>query len=139
MNGVVPMELVFKQKVDLIAPTLSDVHKISMQCADLLVEDAKGIVGAFHALGKKVYVLSSNFHHIIDPVAAILAIPQERIIANDLYFDKAGNYHGFNHVSPLCCGSGKAVMLQKYAKSGERCVFIGDGSTDLYDTYPGRD
>lgn len=131
MNGAVPMERVFKQKVDLIAPSLSDVHKISRQCADLLVEDAGEVMSALHALGKKVYVLSSNFHQIINPIAAILAIPPERIIANDLYFDEAGNYHSFNHASPLCCGSGKAVMLRQHLKSGKRCVCIGDGSADL--------
>lgn len=131
MAGIIPIEQIFKKKVDLISPSLSQVRDVAKQCENLLVDDAQEVISTFHSLGKKVFILSSNFHHLIDPVARILGIPEDCVIANDLYFDEGGNYRGFNHSSPLCSSSGKAVILRKYLRSGERTVLVGDGSTDL--------
>ena len=131
MSGIIPIEQVFKKKIDLISPSLSQVNSIARQCENLLVDDAQEVISAFHSLGKKVFILSSNFHHLIDSVAKILGIPEDCVIANDLYFDEVGSYRGFNHSSPLCSSSGKAIMLRKHLKSGERSVLVGDGSTDL--------
>ncbi len=108
------------------------MRDVAKQCENLLIDDAQEVISAFHSLDKKVFVLSSNFHHIVDSVAKVLGISEDCVIANDLYFDEGGNYRGFNHSSPLCSSSGKAVMLRKYLKSGERAVLVGDGSTDLY-------
>ena len=131
MAGVIPIEQIFKKKVDLISPSLSQVRDIAKQCENLLVDDAQEVILAFYSLGKKVFIISSNFHHIVDPVAEILGIPEDCVIANDFYFDERGNYRGFNHSSPLCSSSGKSVMLRKHLRSGERAVLVGDGSTDL--------
>ncbi|MBT9169487.1 MAG: Phosphoserine phosphatase [Syntrophomonadaceae bacterium] len=131
MAGVIPIEEVFKKKVDLISPSLSQVRDVAKQCENLLVDDIREVISALHSSGKKVFIISSNFHHLVDPVAKILGIPEDCVIANDLYFDEDGNYRGFNHSSPLCSSSGKAVMLRRHLRRGERAVLVGDGSTDL--------
>lgn len=131
MSGVIPIEEVFKKKLDLISPSLSQIHEVAKRCENLLVDDVMEVISVLHSLEKKVFIISSNFHHLVDPVAKILGIPGDRVIANDLYFDENGNYRGFNHFSPLCSSSGKAVILRKHLRSDERSVLIGDGSTDL--------
>ncbi len=130
MNGDVKIEQVFKQKIDLMSPRAEDVMVIAALCREKLVPGAVEVVSFLQRAGKRVFVVSSNFHAIVDAVADALGIPPEFVIANDIYFDERGAYVGINEISPLCRTSGKGEVVAKLLRDGERSAFVGDGITD---------
>ncbi len=131
MSGAVPLEQIFKKKVDMISPSREQVRKIAKNCTGLFVADIQEVISALHGLRKEIYILSSNFHQIIEPSANILGIPKSWIIANNLYFTSKGGYRGFTHESLLCSSLGKGAVLKKYLKKNDHSAFIGDGRSDL--------
>ena len=131
MNGQVPLEQIFKEKVDLISPSSKQVQQVAGKCLAIIVDDVPEVIKALQFLGKEVFILSSNFHQIVDGVAEFLAIPLVNVIANNFYFDDIGNYIGFDHQSQLCFSSGKGKILESKINPKDKVVFIGDGSSDI--------
>lgn len=131
MNGLIPLEKVLKKKLDMISPSLADIRKLIEVCRDCIVEDVPDVVQALNFLNKEVFIVSSNFRCIIEPIAHNLGIAKDRIIANDIYFNEQGNYQGINDFSPLCSSFGKANVVRQLLNHGDRSVFIGDSSTDI--------
>lgn len=131
MNGLIPLEKVLKKKLDMINPSIADIRKLIEVCRECIVEDALDVVQALNSLNKEVFIVSSNFRCVIEPMARDLGISKDRVVANDIYFDEQGNYQGINESSPLCSSFGKANMVRKFLNHGDRSVFIGDSSTDI--------
>lgn len=130
MSGSLPMEDVFKRKMDLMRPTRSDVLSIAELCRTRLVLGAIEVVRVLQEAGKRVFLVSSNFQVIVDVVAEVLGIPFENVIANDIYFTADGSYAGISESSPLCRTTGKAEIVRTHLRVGEKSVFVGDGMTD---------
>ena len=70
---------------------------------------------------------------MIEPVADELGIPHHRIFANTIFFDKEGNYNGFDDSEPTSADGGKAKVMQRLKDdyNYEPIVMIGDGATDM--------
>ncbi len=130
MDGTTPIEEVFKKKMDLMAPTREDVAAIAELCTRMFVPGAREVVEELQRAGKRVFLVSSNFHAIVDSVARVLGISEDRIIANDIYFDADGKYAGINEASPLCSQNGKGEIVRHFLNEGEKSAFVGDGMTD---------
>lgn len=130
MDGAALTEDVFKKKMDLIAPSSADVAAIAELCTRMLVPGAREVVEELHKAGKRVFLVSSNFHAIVDSVAGVLGIPENRIVANDIYFSGDGKYAGINEASPLCRQNGKGEVVQQFLREGEKSAFVGDGMVD---------
>ncbi|OGY59702.1 MAG: hypothetical protein A3F24_02280 [Candidatus Colwellbacteria bacterium RIFCSPHIGHO2_12_FULL_44_17] len=131
INGQIPFDGILKEKMDIIRPSDAMIRKLIPAYIERCVEDVKEVISALHLLEKEVFILTSNFHHIIDPVAWALQIPRERVIANELYLDENGEYAGINETSPLCGENGKAEMLKNHKKEGIRIAYVGNSVTDL--------
>lgn len=131
MNGAVPLQEALPRKMNLLRPSRSEIQELVRRCEGLFVEDAQEVIQALRFLNKEIFILSSNFHPIVDPLVSRLGILSERVLANDLYFGERGEYAGINMASPLCTDTGKAVLLREHTREGERVVFVGDGSTDV--------
>jgi len=130
MGGEESFEHLFKKKIDLMRPHEEDVEVVASLCVSALVPGALDVVAALHREGKRVYIVSSNFHTIVDTVADALGIPRSFVLANDIFFDADGAYAGIDENSPLCRNGGKPEMVRRHVRSGERSVFVGDGMTD---------
>lgn len=131
MNGEVPLEEVFVRKMNLIAPSQADVEKIALECKKFFVPGVREVVENLQKAGAGVFIVSSNFHTLIDPLAKHLGIPLDRVVANDLYFDDCGQYRGINESSPLCTSNGKKELIAPLLEEGDYSVFVGDGSSDI--------
>lgn len=77
----------------------------------------------------KVYIVSSGFREIIEPIVAAYGIDAEHVYANTFTFDDAGNVVGCDTTNPLCQDKGKVLLLQNLNLEGDVYV-IGDGYTD---------
>lgn len=61
-----------------------------------LTPGIKELVNRLQSRGTHVYLVSGGFRRLILPVAELLGIDKSRIYANEIIFDKLGNYNGFD-------------------------------------------
>uniref|UniRef100_A0A8R1DZ43 Phosphoserine phosphatase n=1 Tax=Caenorhabditis japonica TaxID=281687 RepID=A0A8R1DZ43_CAEJA len=107
-----------------------------------LTQGIKELVSRLQSRGTHVYLVSGGFRRLILPVAELLGIDQSRIYANEILFDKLGNYNGFD-TSELTSDSGskdcdgfqivlisKRLRADKLAKNNHKYLYtISDGQT----------
>ncbi|CAK9305053.1 unnamed protein product [Gordionus sp. m RMFG-2023] len=80
-----------------------------------------------------VYIISGGFSDIIHSLVKSLGIKKEMIFANNIIFDKYGNYLDFDRTKMTSYSGGKGKVIQ-YLKDEFRyqnIYIIGDGVTDL--------
>merc|ERR1719499_1408299 len=91
------------------------------------------VVKMFHKQGTDVYLVSGGFKNMLYPLALELHIPQKNVYANEVLFDDAGNYAGFDRSNPTAASGGKPkvlrMMTRKYGYS--TMIMFGDGATDM--------
>ena len=76
----------------------------------------------------KIFIISSGFHELIDPIVLKFGIKKEHIFANNFLF-KGKNIIGFDRNNPLSKSKGKVEIIKRLNLKGKVLV-IGDGYTD---------
>jgi phosphoserine phosphatase len=91
------------------------------------------LVKALHAHNIQVYLLSGGFYNMILPIAKELNISTDHVFANEILFDKDGNYAGFDRDAPTSASGGKPAVLQLLMnqRGYKTMIMVGDGATDL--------
>mmetsp|Transcript_29299 Transcript_29299/g.67458 ORF Transcript_29299/g.67458 Transcript_29299/m.67458 type:complete len:299 (+) Transcript_29299:69-965(+) len=133
MNGELEFGEAMAMRLHAIQPTRLGIE----ECLELerpeLTTGIDELVDTLHNLGKDVYLVSGGFTIMIEPIADMLNIPRTNIWANDLVFDTAGAYKGFDRKRPTSRSGGKSevvnILKQRYGY--EAVVMIGDGATDM--------
>lgn len=131
MDGSIPLEKVFAQRLALIRPTRAELAEIAAQYVATVEPDATEALSRIRAGGWQIAIVSGGFTEAILPLAKVLGI--ERVYAVELYFDTSGNYTGFNENSPTARARGKNVVTQILRKelNAIEVVMVGDGASDL--------
>ena len=129
MGGTVPFEEVFSKRLDLIRPTRKQLDGVGKLYTATLVEDAVPVTEALAHVGIELRLVSGGYRDALLPMADRLEIAHENVHANELYFDKNGEYAGYNHDIPLCRSGGKAEVLGDLPSRST--LFIGDGASDV--------
>lgn len=133
MEGLIGVEEAMDKKMKIISPSYMDLVALGNKYCTELVEGAKELIDLLHKAGKEVWIVTGNFQPAVEIVAKELKIPINRIICNEVYFDKNGNYRGFNKDNPVSKNGGKAQVVRNIIKNDSKAkiVFIGDAITDL--------
>ena len=105
MNGEVPLEAVYGERLALIRPRQRDLANIAQQYLDRTTPGARETIAALHARGVKVAIVSGGILEAILPLAAALGIAPADTFAVRLQFDENGDYTDFEP-SPLTTASG---------------------------------
>ena len=136
MNGEVPLEAVYGERLALIRPRQRDLANIAQQYLDRTVSGAKETIAALQGRGVKVAIVSGGILDAILPLAATLGIADT--FAVRLQFDENGDYTGFEP-SPLTTAAGKAAIVAawKSANHLQRVAMVGDGMSDVAARAPG--
>ncbi len=129
MDGEIAFEEIFARRLDIIKPTRRQLSGIGKFYVSTLVADAGAVTEALEALGIEVHIVSGGYRDALLPVAEKLKVPQERVHANDLYFNERGEYTGFDQENPLCKSGGKAEIIKRLPRE-PRTMLIGDGASD---------
>lgn len=131
MNGKLPVEAVFGERLRIIQPKASDVAVVGQKYIDTVEPTAIDTLKKLRAAGWTPIILSGGFRNAIRPLADFLGI--ERVEAVDLFFDTAGNYTGFDESYPTTRSGGKPEVIRalKRELSPARVVMVGDGVSDL--------
>jgi phosphoserine phosphatase len=127
MNGELPIEEIYGQRLDLIRPTRNEVGRLARVYRERLAPGATRTIAALKKADVRVVLVSGGFRGAIEPVARELRV---ELNAVDIYWNDAGDYAGFDTRSPLTRQDGKREVVQ-LLRLGRPSLAVGDGSTDL--------
>jgi phosphoserine phosphatase len=127
MNGEIPIEQVYGERLNLIRPTRGEVDALAQVYQDRLADGADSVIASFRRAGIRVVLVSGGFRPAIEPLARALDV---ELHAVDLYWNDAGEYVGFDSKSPLATQVGKLDVVRQLALP-RPTLAVGDGSTDL--------
>jgi len=129
-NGEIPLEEVYARRLEMIAPTESEVTELSRLYERRLAPRAGEVITSLRDRGIRLVLVSGGIRQAILPLAFRLGFTQTEVIAVRVAFDDAGKYHGFDTVSPLTTTKGKATVVHRLYLPRPLLV-VGDGVTDL--------
>lgn len=131
MNGEVPLEAVYAQRLELIRP---DAASIQWLAGRYIAEQVAGVQEVFTRLaaqGQQLHIISGGLLPAILPLARHLGVDDDHVHAVDVYFHDDGSYKGFDQTSPLAKSFGKAEVCAKLCNGGATLAIVGDGKTDM--------
>lgn len=131
MNGKIPVESVFGERLRFIRPSAAEVAAVGRQYVETVEPTAAATLAELRAAGWTPMILSGGFRNAIRPLADHLGI--ERVEAVDLFFDAAGGYAGYDEAYPTTRSGGKPEIVRalKAELAPARVVMVGDGVSDL--------
>lgn len=148
MEGDIPLESVYGQRLLTVNPTQSQVLHIAKLYRDTVVPDARATINALQTLGVKVYVISAGLIDAVRDFAIWLGVPREQIYAVSMeydqlsgmwwrYWEQSGdinpraNYLSLE-ASPLTGSYGKNRVINHIQREHPgRILMVGDGLSDL--------
>lgn len=147
MDGRIPLQEVYAERLRLLAPTRADLRAIEEAYKRTVVPDARETIAALQALGRKVFIVSGGLADAVIGFGLWLGVPRERIHAVGLSYNQLSgrwwDYQRCNEIgnpdeaylmydeSPLTTQHGKAEVIRRLRERGCRAMLVGDGSSDL--------
>lgn len=131
MNGLLPIEDIYAQRLEILRPDLEALRWLGQRYIDTQVEGARAAVSALQQAGRKVFIVSGGLKSPVVALAAELGISTANVRAVDVYLDERGRYRDFERASPLTRSDGKARIAADLAAEFGPVALIGDGVTDV--------
>jgi phosphoserine phosphatase len=129
MNGELPIEAVYAERMDLIRPTRDEVDALARVYVEKLAPRAANTIRALLDAGVRVVLVSGGLRPAISPVARSVGIAEADLNAVDVQWDAAGAYQDFDRKSPLTTQHGKVEVVKQLALP-RPILAVGDGATD---------
>jgi phosphoserine phosphatase len=132
MDGKVKLEDVFSLKMAMIRPSKSDFEYLGNLYIKNLTEDIEETIKLLLELKKDILQMTGNFLPAVQILSRHLGIRQKNVYANKVYFNRKGDYTGFDSKNLLSVSGGKRVLVDKILQFDPKknIAFVGDGSTD---------
>lgn len=134
MNGELPLDAVYAERIARIRPTRAELDALSAEYIERLLPGTDALVRALHEAGVTVHIVSGGIRDALLPMAAALGIPASHVHAVTLQSPDGDD--AFDAVAPdqpLASQTGKPTVVQQLRAIGAApspIVMIGDGSTD---------
>lgn len=129
MNGEIALDSVYAKRLELVAPTRSDIGALAAEYKRTLAPDAAAAIRRMLAADIEVHLVSGGLLPAIRPVANEAGVPDERLHAVDIRFDGDGGYVSFDSASPLARQGGKRELVGGLELK-RPSLMVGDGATD---------
>jgi len=130
MEGELSFDSSLKKRLALIPATKKDILKTAEILKSKISPSVKRNKKFFSTFKNTVYIVSGGFQEYIHPIAEVLGIPPDHILANSFLYDSKGRVIGVDERNVLAQKSGKAKAVKSLGLKGEIFI-IGDGFTDL--------
>lgn len=134
MEGHVKFEDAMAARLELMQPSRASLERCVKREGVLQLSDGvAAVVARLHERGTHVYLVSGGFRVMVEPVGALLGIPNDRIFANTIVFNPDGSYANFDRAEPTSRDGGKAAVFESLRKGFgyATMVMVGDGATDM--------
>ncbi len=149
MNGLIPLQEVYAERLRLLRPTRADMHAIEQAYKRTLVPDARETIATLHKLGRCCFVVSGGLADAVIGFAEWLGIPRKYVHAVGLSYNQlSGRWWDYQACAegnpdesylmyddgPLTKQHGKAEVItaaRTPLAKGKAAMLVGDGSSDL--------
>ena len=130
MRGEIALDEIYGRRLTMIRPTHREVAILSRNYVACMAAGADDAVRRMRAAGVQVAVVSGGIREAIVPLALVLGVDGKRLRAVSVYFDRFGEYEGYERESPLTTQQGKAAVVRALGLPAP-VLAVGDGATDL--------
>lgn len=146
MEGIVPLDSVYGQRLSLIAPTQKAVRELAVRYRQNIVTDARRVVSALLEAGCEVYIVSGGLLEPVREFGISLGVDARNIRAVELDYDQLGDqwwradladepaHCRYHHYQPsdLVVSDGKVQIIEQLlAHKPGASLLVGDGISDL--------
>lgn len=133
MSGELKLEDVYKLRLELVKPSRERVERLGREYVERMLPQARELVAALRALGKRVAIVSGGVAPAVRVIARELGVDAAEVHAVELRFDAQGRYAGFDERSPLARSGGKIDVVRSIGAqpNARPLALVGDGVTDL--------
>jgi len=148
MDGEVYLHDVYDRRLEILAPTHEEVAGIEEQYRNTTVPHAGDVIGALHAAGKEVFIVSGGLLAAVRPFGRWLGVPHDHIRAVQLEYDElSGEWWDYlqdqwdqridveykeSEETPLVKAEGKSDVVRGMLENRRgRSMLVGDGVSDL--------
>lgn len=129
MNGDLPLDAVYGERLALIRPSAADVAALARHYEESLATGAPAAIERLRAAGVALAIISGGILQAILPSARQLGFTDAEVNAVRIDFDERGAFRDFDRSSPLTMQRGKADVLRALVLP-HPLLAVGDGSTD---------
>jgi phosphoserine phosphatase len=127
MEGEIPLERVYGERLATIQPTRDDVEALATVYLETLATGAASVITTLSRSGMRIVLVSGGLRPAIEPLARQLGV---ELCAVDIRFDARGSYADFEADSPLSTQRGKRAVVEGLSLA-RPAIAVGDGATDL--------
>ena len=152
MEGDLPLEAVYGQRLMTVNPTRSQVQRLASLYRERAIPDARLVIETLQANQVEVFIVSGGLIEPVREFGAWLGIPSQNIYAVDMEYDQlSGEWWRYwdqpgwqnpsaNHLAveanPLTGTGGKNKVITRIrALHPGRAMMVGDGLSDLEARY----
>ena len=129
MEGLIPIEAVYGERMGIVKPTLSEIQELSAIYIDRVAPGARETLAELREHGVELVLVSGGLREAILPLAKELGIREEQVHAVSVFFGSDGEYTGFDERSLMTRQNGKRATVKEMALKGP-VLAVGDGMTD---------
>ena len=115
MNGDIPLEAIYGERLALIRPPRASLAAIARRYQETIVPGAREIIAALQARSIKTAIVSGGLLDAVLPLAATVGVAAADTFAVSLQFDDVGNYLRYLY-NPLTTAGGKAEVVAVWKK-----------------------
>jgi phosphoserine phosphatase len=129
MNGQIPIEAVYGERMGRVRPTRSEIEELGLIYVERVSPGAREALEQFHEHQIETVMVSGGLREAILPLARELGVDERRVYAVSIYFDERGQYKGFEESSLMTRQNGKRLTVRDMGLQGP-ILAVGDGMTD---------
>lgn len=129
MDGTVPLEQVYAERLALIRPTRVELAQLALAYEHALVPGAAETVRALVGAGVRCAIVSGGLFDALVPMAQAIGIAPGDVHAVRVRYDNSGAVEGLDGPQPLATAGGKPQVVQALALP-RPILAVGDGMTD---------
>jgi len=129
MEGKISFSESLQKRIILINSDKDDIEKTVSFLKKNISESFIRNMSFIRKNHNKIFIVSSGFHELIDPIVKEYGIISQNIYANNFLY-KNNKIIGFDDKNPLSMSKGKVNILKNLKLKGDTHV-IGDGFTDF--------
>jgi len=129
MNGEIPLDAVYGERLALVRPTAAELDALGAAYCEAVAPGAGAAVMALRGAGVRIVIVSGGLLQPILSLARLVGVPAEAVHAVRVDVNADGTYAGFDTASPLAREGGKLVVARALAPA-RPVLAVGDGITD---------
>ena len=138
MNGEIPLDAVYGERLALVRPGRDDLAALARAYEEGVAPGARAALDELREAGVRVVLVSGGIRQAIIPFARALGVAVADVHAVDVVLDAGGAYYAHDAGTPLATQQGKgevvAALVAGYAGAAplpRPVLAVGDGATDV--------